>query len=119
MEIGAESVKVRVPAPMALLKAKIANATEIDQTNRQDEKHVRILHAILPCYFEDCDKAAVGGKLSERDLVNRLHYLKEIVSSEAATGLFKKLGLSVETLFTPARDSSLHKVQEFCKYQLS
>ncbi len=36
----------RVPSPIILLKAKLANATQLDQTRRQDVRHVQML---IPC----------------------------------------------------------------------
>jgi len=44
----------RVPSPVILLKAKLANASQLDQTRRQDVRHVQML---IPCV---CEYPALG-----------------------------------------------------------
>jgi len=46
VEVEFSGMQVRVLTPMACLKAKLYNLANLDQRDRQDERHVRIL---IPC----------------------------------------------------------------------
>jgi hypothetical protein len=72
MAIGANHVPVQVPEPIALLKAKIANVSDIAQNGRQDGRHVVILVHLMPAFLTDLISAATQGRITERDLVDRL-----------------------------------------------
>jgi hypothetical protein len=60
-----------VPAPEVMLKAKLANLAAHDQTDRQDERHVRILTRCSAHYLADACAAMQAGVLSEREAVER------------------------------------------------
>ncbi len=58
VEIAVEGVHLRVLDPISCLKAKISNAADIDQTDRQDVKHVEIMKICAGEYAKD----VVAGK---------------------------------------------------------
>lgn len=75
MAIGAKRVRVQVPTPIALLKAKIANVADIKQDGRQDARHVVILVQLMPALLADLVSATIQGRVAERDLVDRPEFL--------------------------------------------
>lgn len=114
-----DNVPVRVPSPIVLLKAKLANLATISQEGRQDAKHVRILFRILPGYLGDLVKTVKEGKRTERQLVNLLGKLLEIVSDGSIRQILQELQLNPQGLFSELPDQDLPKVQAFKQHQLS
>lgn len=49
--------EILVPLPHVLLKAKLSNALELDQEDRQDVKHVKLLAVVLREYLIDFARA--------------------------------------------------------------
>jgi hypothetical protein len=85
-----------VPAPDVMLKAKLTNLATIDQTERQDERHVRML---IPCcrhYLLDTYEAVRVGELAEREAVDRFMDMSRVIRTELARHLDKKHKLNVE-----------------------
>jgi hypothetical protein len=72
MAIGSKSVRVRVPGPVALLKAKIANASDLPQSGRQDARHVLILAQLMPAFLDDFVASIKHGRMTERALMDQL-----------------------------------------------
>jgi hypothetical protein len=72
MAIGSKSVRVRVPGPVALLKAKIANASDLPQSGRQDARHVLILAQLMPAFLDDFVASIKQGRMTERALMDQL-----------------------------------------------
>jgi len=118
-KIGKGKVPVKVPSPVTLLKAKLANLDGIKQQGRQDAKHVRILIKLLPSYLCDIAETVRSGKRTERDIVNILDRLLTLVSGEVGERIFAELNLSAVDLFQDLPDDGLPKVAAFKKHQLS
>lgn len=104
----------RVPSPIILLKAKLANVAQIDQTRRQDVRHVRML---LPCvceYVREVHSRAVAGEITERELVNLLESARDLSSNKEYRELGKKHGFDLNGLFPDElSQSKLEKVARF------
>lgn len=110
--------KVLVPGPVALLKAKIANVSDIDQAGRQDLRHVLILCRLLPNYwYEMCD-AARAGKIEERSLIRCLEATLKTVQSRKGIRVLREAGLSPRGLFARLDPESLPKVAAFVEKRL-
>ncbi|MFZ1055162.1 MAG: hypothetical protein WAN79_05770, partial [Opitutaceae bacterium] len=93
----------RVPSPIILLKAKLANVAHLDQTRRQDVRHVQML---LPCvceYVREAHSRAIAGEITERELVNLLESVRYLSSNENHRELSKE-GSRVGTLTKEWRD---------------
>jgi hypothetical protein len=90
---------VRVPGPIALLQAKIANVADIAQPGRQDARHVVILAQVLPAYLEDLQKAVVEGRTEERKLIEFLERLFAVITAEKARKVIKELRLDTRAFF--------------------
>lgn len=105
--------RVRVPGPIALLQAKIANVAEIAQAGRQDSRHVLILARLVPAYLADLQTAAAEGRMEERKLIEFLERLLAILMTRSARGVFDDLRLDPKTLFDALGHVKLPKVQAF------
>ena len=62
--LGETQVRVQVPGPIALLRAKVANLVDLKQTGRQDGRHVLILERVLPAYLGDLRVSAREGRMT-------------------------------------------------------
>jgi len=116
--IGSKKVPVRVPSPVMLLKAKLANLDSINQHGRQDAKHVYILFRLLPYYLNDLVASVEVGKRTEREIVNILGTLLDIVSEARNQTSIKKLQLDSAELFKELPKNGLAKITSFTKHQL-
>lgn len=117
-EIGMEGTRVRVPGPVALLKAKVANAANLKQEGRQDERHVRILARILHGYWRDLIGAVEKGEIKERVLINYLEAALGIVQSKKGKNVFSRLQIPRQELFSGLEESDLPKVKRFQQNRL-
>ncbi|MEM0964753.1 MAG: hypothetical protein AAGJ81_01210 [Verrucomicrobiota bacterium] len=119
MGVGPSKIPVRLPSPVYLLKAKLANMTSISQEGRQDAKHLEILWRVIPAYFDQMIKSLTDGKRTERDVVNLLGTLLEIVTSSPSPAILEQLQLSSDDLFSGLPNSRHHKIASFRKHQLT
>ena len=75
----------RLPSPIVLLKAKIANTHDLLKKERpQDLKHVRMLVIICAHYLRDLHASVLAGTTPERTLINTLHALLEVIGTRQA-----------------------------------
>lgn len=78
----------RLPSPVVLLKAKVANAHDLTQRERpQDLRHVRMLIPVCALYVRDLYAAVCSGSPPERTLVNTMHALLAVIRSEKSRAL--------------------------------
>lgn len=104
---------VRVPGPIALLQAKIANVSDIAQRGRQDVRHVVILARLMPAYFADLQRAAIESRMEERKLIEFLERLLAVVTTKQARKVFKQLRLDAPELFRELGSEKLAKLTAF------
>jgi hypothetical protein len=116
--IGKSPVLVRVPSPIALLKAKIANVASIGQGNRNDIGHVEILARIMPGYLQDLTNAVSAGDLKDRQLLDYLERLIATVTTNTAKEIFALLKLDRAVLFSELNGDAIPGVREFIKNRL-
>jgi hypothetical protein len=115
MAIGANQVRVQVPEPIALLKAKIANVSDISQNGR----HVVILVQLMPAFLTDLINASTQGRITERNLVDRLELLLATITSAKGRKVLTSLRLEAKHLFQELSAGSLSKVSAFLEKRLS
>ena len=118
LAIGDGPVQVQVPGPIALLQAKIANVAGLQQTGRQDARHVLILARLLPSYLEDLQKAATEGRMEERKLIDFLERLVAVVKSDQGRKVFAQLQIVPHGLFAGLKTEKLPKLKAFLEKRL-
>jgi hypothetical protein len=116
--LGESEVRVQVPGPIALFRAKIANLAELKQTGRQDGRHVLILVRVLPAYLADLGKSVLEGKLSERKFVNFLEQLLAVLVSNNGRKACADLRLPPQGVFGELATKGVPKVEAFVTQRL-
>ena len=74
----------RIPSPVRLLKAKLANLREIKPTRVQDIHHARLLVSSGHHDLTDMHSQVAEKNLTERALVNALHELRGVIAPSGA-----------------------------------
>ena len=109
---------VRVPGPIALLQAKIANVADIAQAGRQDTRHVVILARLIPGYLVDLQTATIESRMDERKLIEFLDRLLAVVTTKPARKVFDQLRLDARQLFHEIGNEKLTKLTAFLEKRL-
>ncbi len=116
--VGEKPVTLRVPGPIALLKAKISNVAVIRQTGRQDARHVAILARILPAHLVDLQNAAISGRIAERKLLDSVEQLVAVVTDQTAERILRELKLKPAGFFSELSGERLPKLKGFLDKRL-
>lgn len=104
---------IRVPGPVALLQAKIANVADLAQSGRQDGRHVIILTQLMSAYLKDLQKAATTGRLEERALIEHLENLLALATSKKGKKILGQLRINARNLFDGLGNKKLTKLTAF------
>ncbi|MBD5780669.1 hypothetical protein IEN85_14305 [Pelagicoccus sp. NFK12] len=80
LEVG--GCEILVPLPHVLLKAKLANALDLDQSDRQDVKHVKLLAIVLREHLLDLLGVVTEG--SERGILAIIREAVAVAMSKEA-----------------------------------
>lgn len=110
--------QVRLPGPVALMQAKIANLADLVQTERQDARHVLILARLMPAYLADLEAAVARGRMEERSFVDLLERLLLTVTAPKARRILNGIGVEPRILFAELQPASQPKVSAFLKKRL-
>jgi hypothetical protein len=86
---------VRVLDAISCLRAKIANAADLDQTNRQDVQQVKIMTVCAREYVKDLLATASRRERGERLVVEALQGLSDTITGETARRACAKHQLSL------------------------
>jgi hypothetical protein len=115
-----QGTEVRVLDAISCLKAKIANAADIDQTNRQDVKHVQIMKICAHEFAKDLIALGNQKQVSERLVVNRLEDLREAITSPKAELAARKWNILFDHVMPveAIRQSTMEKVRNFARFRL-
>jgi hypothetical protein len=116
--IGRGGTRVRVPGPIALLQAKIANLAELPQAGRQDARHILILLRVLPGYLGDLRESAAQAKLAERKLVEYLEKLLKILASKRGRKACTDVAVEPREVFAGLNPKGLPKLKRFLEERL-
>jgi len=118
MALGEQQVRVQVPGPIALFKAKIANVAALKQEGRQDARHIRILACLLPAYLNDLGRAVVDRRLEERKFLGFLQRLLAVVTPTTARKTLAAVGIDSRALFSEINPDGLPKISTFLSERL-
>lgn len=99
IDLEAEEVFGRVLMPHLVLKAKIENAVSIDQTDRNDVKHVGMMILSVRAFVGDLATQVASGEFSGRTLVNFLGEIWEIVASPQAENSSRMWGFEFRNIW--------------------
>ena len=109
----------RIPSPIILLKAKLANVAEIDQAKRQDIRHVRML---IPCareYLREGLEETSANRMTEREFVDLLEAARELCTTPRNLELIREHGFEIKEVFPPTLAySGLEKIARFARFRL-
>lgn len=119
MSIGDSNTIVQVPGPIALLKAKIANVADIPQKDRQDKRHVNIIIRLLSSYLSDVYSSVKNATMKERDFLNLLKKLLEIMTSEKGKKVLTHLNTDFNSVFADLKPEPDSKIDSFITQHLS
>lgn len=64
--------EIRVIDPILLFQSKCHCLLALDQTDRQDQKHLRMLCLLIPEYIKELIGQTIAGRLTQRALINEL-----------------------------------------------
>jgi hypothetical protein len=120
VQLNILGTKVRVLDAISCLKAKIANAADLDQSRRQDVKHVKIMKLCAREFAIDMIDQGNQGRISERLAVNYLEDLRETITSSKAESATRQWDIRFDEVMPleVIRQSSMEKVRNFARFRL-
>lgn len=121
VELRLDGKKVRTLNPLQLLKAKLANAVELDQATRQDVRHIKML---IPCvreYLSLMHAELINGNVEINKLKLALRHCLEIIKSKNGAKVAEAHGIELEKCIPDQtlKNSPNEAIQNFCKWQLN
>ena len=108
---------VSVIDPILLFQSKCHCLLELDQSQRQDEKHLRILCAVLPKHLEEALEDTIAGEATERAFINEVKLLQAVLKRAQIRRALESAGVNpaalipVETL----QSCGLEKLEAFAR----
>lgn len=111
---------VTVIDPLNLFLSKCHCLLELDQTSRQDEKHLRMLCLILPSYLSGLIEEIKGGGTTERDFIKDIKRLRKICQTNKCRRALLQIEVPAQSLI-PASEMlqcELPLLEQFAKTQL-
>ncbi len=118
LSIENSDILVQVPSPIALLKAKIANISDLSQKNRQDKKHVQVLAKLMPGYLASLQKSVNNGRIKEREMLDLLEFLLTIITTKKGVKVFEVLHINRNDLFLKINKKTSSKIVSFITKRL-
>lgn len=83
--VSIDGVEACIPSPVVQLQAKIANVARIDQSDRNDLRHLRIMLLVVREFLIDVLSAVAAGIFEPRAAIDELEAVRTAIgSSEAA-----------------------------------
>lgn len=87
----------RIPSPIRLLKAKLANLREITPTRPQDQRHADILVSLVHDYLVMQHGEVLAGHLPERTLINAFHEMRRLATAPQAAAIARCFELHLKS----------------------
>lgn len=94
---------VKVIDPISLFRSKCHCFLHLDQADRQDERHVRIMALVLPEYLALLAGEVESGGLSARSVIREIKWLEKTVGLAACRRAMEMLGIAKNSLIPFAR----------------
>jgi hypothetical protein len=120
VQLNILGTNIRVLDAISCLKAKIANAADIDQSSRQDVKHVKIMKLCAREFAIDILAQGNQGQISERLAINYLEDLRETITGPKAELVMRKWDMRFDEVMPVEiiRQSTMEKVRNFAQFRL-
>ena len=99
IDLQTSGVFGRVLIPQLVLKAKIENSVSIDQSGRNDVKHVNMMTLCVRAFIGDLAVQVGNGELGARTLVNLLGEVWEIVTQPQAVQATRMWGFDFSNVW--------------------
>lgn len=120
IEIDGNLFEARVLPVVTLLQAKIANLAKLDQTARNDFKHVNIMLLVVREYLAELITAVESEALDSRAVIEPLEQVRKILTSSESLKCSAARGIQFENtwprdLLLGAQDP---RIQNFVKHRL-
>lgn len=111
---------VTVIDPLNLFLSKCHCLLELDQTSRQDEKHLRMLCLILPSYLSGLIEEIKGGGTTERDFIKDIKRLRKICQTNKCRRALLQIEVPAQSLIPVLEmlKCELPLLEQFAKTQL-
>lgn len=115
-----QGTEVRVLDAISCLKAKITNAAELDQSGRQDVKHIQIMKLCAREFATDMITQGNQKQITERVAVDCLENLHETVTTPQAQKVTELWKITFDDVLPieAIRQSTMEKVKNFAHYRL-
>ncbi len=107
IEMGTDTTRFFLPDPVTLLQTKIANLEDLDQTNRQDERHVRMTVLCVRAFIGKAVQHGVEG----RKILTVVGRLRKLLASPVTKRLSERHGID----FSDALPVDLLKLSDDAK----
>lgn len=106
---------IRVINPIYLFQSKCHCLLGLDQTGRQDEKHMRMLCLIVLEHVEGLLNETIAGNITQRNFINELNFLQKILKRSQIKLALAQIGVDSKTLIPieELKKSKLTKVLRF------
>ncbi|WP_367874356.1 hypothetical protein [Luteolibacter sp. Populi] len=119
-EADGEWLTCRVLPLLLLFQAKVANLAKLDQTGRNDRKHVSILLLVVREYLAELIRAAESGELEPRGATVPLEQALKIVNSPDGVKCFSVHGIVFDDIWPRDGLAAATKapLQNFQKHRL-
>lgn len=110
-----EVAGIKVIDPILLFQSKCHCLVGLDQTDRQDEKHLRILCRILPEHISEALDDVRCGAATERALVNEIKLLLDVLKTHRVRRALRIVEVETATLipWETLKTCGLKKVERF------
>jgi len=89
---------IKVIDPIYLFRSKCHCLLDLDQSDRQDERHVRMMALILPEYLSFLIGEAAAGNLGERAFLKEIKLLRKILGTSICRRALGRLELDPHAL---------------------
>lgn len=121
IQVTVGKLVVHLLAPIKVLKAKICNVVTLDQNERNDVNHVQIMILCVREFILDLLANAADGQISQRDVVDLLEELREVVLSPAAAKAENMWSLDIGKVWPLSEllASGMQKIERFVHYRIT
>ncbi|MDB6077715.1 MAG: hypothetical protein JWO82_1462 [Akkermansiaceae bacterium] len=118
--ITIDEVEACIPSPVVQLQAKIANVARIDQSDRNDLRHLRIMMLVVREFLVDVLTAVKAGTFEPRAAIDELEAVRTAVSSNEATRCIRIASLDLSAVWPREllRSSDNERIRKFVEHRL-